>query len=263
MLSSRALFDKAVGEVLANPSGTPARNHLSGPTRPSPAYPPPASPHRHVLSSGEDKPRPIREPSQSLPMAIIALPIRPAQPPGAGAGVAHPSFTPGDHEALMEYALAQACKCPPASDRFRVGTVLVDADRGEVLATGHALEHPRDWHVEPSAAHAEQSCLADLAAVHRLPEERLVEVLPANTALYTTVEPCNGRFPPEEGCVDKILRLRKAIKTVYVGIREPGTFVSCFNGQDRLKAKGVEVVYPAEHLQGNIYQVTTAGYILP
>ncbi|KEY68510.1 hypothetical protein S7711_08362 [Stachybotrys chartarum IBT 7711] len=267
--SCRALFDKTVGEVLANPSGTPARNvkiplrlpkqaSLSASIRPSPAQPSTSTARqpplvRHVSPAARTKPTPIREASQSLPMAIIALPIRPAQPPGAV--VAHPRFTPGDHEALMVYALAQACKCPPTSDRFRVGAVLVDADRGEVLATGHALEHPRDWHVEPSVAHAEQSCLADVAAAHRLPEERLVEVLPANTALYTTVEPCNGRFPPEEGCVHRILRLRKAIKTVYVGIREPGTFVSCLNGQDRLEAKGVKVVYPVEHLQSNIYQV--------
>ena len=96
---------------------------------------------------------------------------------------ANPTFAVGDHEAFMEFALIQVQKSPPAAKTFCVGAVLADAANGKVLSTGYSLEYPR----------AEQCCLIKIADEHIIPEERILEVLPANTALYTTMEPCNER----------------------------------------------------------------------
>lgn len=40
-------------------------------------------------------------------------------------------------------------------------------------------------------------------------------------------------------CVSRILRLKSAIKTIYMGIKEPGTFIAHNNGQEWLEANGV------------------------
>lgn len=180
----------------------------------------------------------------------------PSQP-----SLSYPTFAPGDHEGFMEFAIVQAQKSPPAANKFCVGAVLVDADKGEVLSTGYSLEYPRDYKGDLGTTHAEQCCFIKIADEHNLPEERIHEVLPANTVLYTTMEPCNERLSGNMTCVTRILRLRGAIKTVYVGIKEPGTFIANNDGQERLEAGGVKVVFPAvEKLQGKITEVSLAGH---
>jgi pyrimidine deaminase RibD-like protein len=47
-----------------------------------------------------------------------------------------PVFAVGNHEAFMKFALVQAQKSLPAANKFCVGAVLVNADKGEVLSTG-------------------------------------------------------------------------------------------------------------------------------
>ncbi|KAF4982166.1 hypothetical protein FZEAL_2143 [Fusarium zealandicum] len=150
----------------------------------------------------------------------------------------YPTFAAGDHEGLMEFALDQARKSPPAGNKFCVGAVLVDADTGEVLSTGFSLEYPRDYNGDVGMTHAEQCCFIKIADKHDLLEERIHEVLPANTALYTTMEPCNERLSGNMTCATRILRLQSAIKTVYVGIKEPGTFIALNDGQQRLERNG-------------------------
>ncbi len=173
---------------------------------------------------------------------------------------AYPTIAVGDHEAFMEFALEQARKSPPASNKFCVGAVLVDADKGEVLSTGYSLEYPRDYKGDLGTTHAEQCCFIKIADKHNLPEERIEKVLPPNTALYTTMEPCNERLSGNMTCCTRILRLKGAIKTVYVGIKEPGTFIAHNDGWDRLEANGVKVVFPVEHLRGKITEVSMAGH---
>lgn len=61
-------------------------------------------------------------------------------------------------------------------------------------------------------------------------------------------------------CVTRIIAHRSAIKTVYVGIREPGIFVAQNDGQKRLEANGVKVVFPVEHWRERITKVSLAGH---
>jgi pyrimidine deaminase RibD-like protein len=174
-----------------------------------------------------------------------------------------PALAVGDHEAFMEYALEQAQKSPPAANKFCVGAVLVDADKGEVLSTGYSLEYPRDYKGDLGTTHAEQCCFIKVADEHNLPEERIAEVLPPNTVLYTTMEPCNERLSGNTTCATRILRLNGAIKTVYVGIREPRTFIVKNDGQKRLEEGGVKVVFPVEHMHDRIIEISMAGHPKP
>ena len=171
---------------------------------------------------------------------------------------AHPAIAAKDHKGYMEYALKQAQLSPPASTKFCVGAVLVDADANEILSTGYSLELPRDSLGDPGSTHAEQCCFIKVAQRHNLPEERISEVLPPNTVLYTTMEPCNKRLSGNRTCVERILRLNGAIKVVYVGIREPEVFVGVNTGIQRLKDAGVKVEL-VENIDG-IYEVSTAGH---
>lgn len=171
----------------------------------------------------------------------------------------YPNIAAGDHKAFMEYALDRARLSPPASTKFCVGAVLVDADRNEILSTGYSLELPRDSLGDPGSTHAEQCCFIKVAQKHNLPEERIGEVLPKATVLYTTMEPCNKRLSGNRTCVERILRLNGAIKVVYVGIKEPEKFVGENVGRKRLEDAGV-VVTIVEGMQDRILEVSTAGH---
>jgi pyrimidine deaminase RibD-like protein len=91
-------------------------------------------------------------------------------------------------------------------------------------------------------------------------EEALADVLPEETILYTTVEPCFKRLSGNLPCVERILRLRKAIKTVYVGIKEPEKFVGQNTGRKQLEDAGVEVIL-VQGMEREIFEVATAGHI--
>ena len=171
----------------------------------------------------------------------------------------HPKITAGDHQAYMGYALEQARLSPPASTKFCVGAVLVDADKNAILSTGYSLELPRDSLGDPGSTHAEQCCFIKIAQKHNLPEERIGEVLPKNTVLYTTMEPCNKRLSGNRTCVERILRLNGAIKVVYVGITEPGIFVGENVGRKRLEDAGI-LVDVVEGMQERILEVSMAGH---
>ncbi|KAI0536123.1 cytidine deaminase-like protein [Xylaria digitata] len=170
-----------------------------------------------------------------------------------------PTIRAGDHQGWMEYALDQARLSPPAPTKYCVGAVLVDADKGEALSTGYSMELPGDRPGDPGNTHAEHCCFIKVADQHGLPEDRIGEVLPKNTALYTTMEPCNERLSGNRTCVDRILGLKGAIKTVYIGIREPDTFIAENNGITRLEKAGIEVVL-VEGMQERIHEVSTAGH---
>ena len=155
----------------------------------------------------------------------------------------------------MEYALEQARKSPPRPTNFRVGAVLLDADSNTVIATGYSLELPGN-------THAEQTCFMKVGEKNNLPEEAIGERLPTNTVLYTTMEPCNKRLSGNLTCVERILRLGNAIRTVYVGIKEPEKFVGENVGRARLENAGVKVVHVAdEGLEQRILETATAGHV--
>ncbi|MCJ1276191.1 hypothetical protein MMC21_003996 [Puttea exsequens] len=171
-----------------------------------------------------------------------------------------PAITAGDHKGYMEYALEQARLSPPAPTKFCVGAVLVNADKNEILSTGYSMELPGTIPGDPGKTHAEQCCFIKIAQKHSLPEERIGEVLPRNTVLYTTMEPCNKRLSGNRTCVERILRLDGAIKAVYIGIREPEIFIGENVGVQRLEDAGVVVGFMEEAMQRRILEVSTAGH---
>jgi pyrimidine deaminase RibD-like protein len=164
----------------------------------------------------------------------------------------HPQIEAGDHSGYIEYALSLARQSPPKPTNFRVGAVLVDADKNTILATGYTLELEGN-------THAEQCCFMKMAKNHNTSEEQLGGVLPENTVLYTTMEPCNKRLSGNLTCVERILRLGNAIKIVYVGVKEPEKFVGENVGRKRLADGGIEVTL-VDGLEESILEVATAGH---
>jgi pyrimidine deaminase RibD-like protein len=171
-----------------------------------------------------------------------------------------PTIAAGDHRGYMEFAMDRARLSPPAPTKFCVGAVLVDADENKILSTGYSLELPRDSLGDPGSTHAEQCCFIKVAQQYGLTEEeRIKDVLPKNTVLYTTMEPCNKRLSGNRTCVERIIRLNGAIKVVYVGIKEPEVFVGENTGMKRLEEAGIKV-HIVEGLQDRILEVSTAGH---
>jgi len=74
------------------------------------------------------------------------------------------------------------------------------------------------------------------------------------------MKPCNERFSGNMTCVTRILRLNGAIKMVYVGIKEPGTFIRHNDGEQRLEANGVNVELPVKHMHDKITRISLAGH---
>lgn len=161
-------------------------------------------------------------------------------------------ISPGDHKGYMGHALRLAALSPPKPSNYRVGAVLVDTASNEVLATGYTLELPGN-------THAEQCCFLKLAEKHSVPEERLADVLPATMALYTTMEPCSKRLSGNLPCVERVLRLKGLIQTVYVGVEEPQTFVAANTGKRALEDAGISVVHIGG-LEEEILRVATTGH---
>ncbi|KAE9373467.1 cytidine deaminase-like protein [Stipitochalara longipes BDJ] len=160
--------------------------------------------------------------------------------------------TSHSHLNYLQQALALAQKSPPKPTNYRVGALLVNAKTKSVLASGYTLECEGN-------THAEQCCFIKLAEAHKVPEESLEKVLPAETVLYTTVEPCFKRLSGNLSCVERILRLGKAIKTVYVGVKEPEKFVGENTGRKQLENAGIKVVL-VEGMENEILEVATAGH---
>ena len=163
------------------------------------------------------------------------------------------AILPDDHKAYMQLALEQAQKSPPKPTNYRVGAVLVDSAANQILATGYTLELPGN-------THAEQCCFIKLAEKHGVSEENLKEALPSDLALYTTVEPCSKRLSGNLPCVERVLRLAGCIRTVYVGIMEPETFVAENTGKKSLDDAGISLVH-VEGFEKEILEVATAGHV--
>lgn len=159
----------------------------------------------------------------------------------------------GLHVEYMQRALDLARRSPPKPTNYRVGAILLNGKTNTVLATGYTLECEGN-------THAEQSCFIKLAKEHNISQEQLGDVLPEGTVLYTTVEPCFKRLSGNLPCVQRILGLGKAIKTVYVGVKEPEKFVGANTGRKQLEDAGIEVVL-VEGMEQEILEVATAGHV--
>ncbi|KAL9076678.1 MAG: hypothetical protein Q9157_003595 [Trypethelium eluteriae] len=163
---------------------------------------------------------------------------------------------PSDHHAYMRLALQQAEKSPSKPSNFRVGAVLLDSGSNHILATGFTLELPGN-------THAEQCCLQKYADAQGVKEENVGQSLPDQTVLYTTMEPCNLRASGNLPCVDRIVRTktlgRPGIQKVYVGVKEPETFVGENKGRAKLAEHGVESI-SVPGFEDEILKIATAGH---
>lgn len=153
----------------------------------------------------------------------------------------------------MRRCLALAQQSPPKPTNFRVGAVIIRLSDDKIIADGFTLEMPGN-------THAEQSCLLKLAEQHSTSEEDLMKFITEPHALYTTVEPCFKRLSGNMPCVERVIRQKSWIKTVYVGVQEPDTFVGQNPGRTMLEDAGIEVVH-VEGLGDEILEVATAGHI--
>ncbi|CAK3880092.1 hypothetical protein AC579_5868 [Lecanosticta acicola] len=180
--------------------------------------------------------------------------------------------TSPDHLHYLRLALNEARKSPPKSTNFCVGACLVSPSiSAQPLVTGFTLECEGN-------THAEQCCFIKLAyALNppsssvqssegiKFPEATVGPHLPADTILYTTMEPCNKRSPGNTPCTERILAVRRedespAIKTVVVGVSEPDTFVGVNEGKRKLQDAGIEVVH-VSGLEDEILRVAKAGHV--
>jgi pyrimidine deaminase RibD-like protein len=158
----------------------------------------------------------------------------------------------GAHTEAMQYALSLARNSPPKPTNFRVGALLVKLDDGKISAQGYTLELPGN-------THAEECCLLKLAEKHSTTEEGLADIIREPHALYTTVEPCFKRLSGKLPCVERVLRQKSWIKTVYVGVQEPETFVGQNSGGKSLEDAGIRVI-PVLGLEQEILDVAKAGH---
>lgn len=167
-----------------------------------------------------------------------------------------PSIPPRDHGAYMRFALTLAEKSDPKPTNFRVGAILVDEASNQILSTGYTLELPGN-------THAEQCCFEKFSTLKGVAADEVGSVMHESTVLYTTMEPCNKRSIGNLPCTERILKTRSAvkggIKTVYLGVKEPETFVGENEGRAKLEEAGVEYVH-VTGFEKEILEVATAGH---
>ncbi|MCJ1290953.1 hypothetical protein MMC34_002495 [Xylographa carneopallida] len=166
------------------------------------------------------------------------------------------SGSPESVKNYMRLAIELARQSPPKPTNFCVGAILVDEAENKVLSTGYTLELPGN-------THAEQCCLHKFATQHGKSEDDVADLLPMESVIYTTMEPCGKRLSGNLPCIDRMLNTRNGInggiKTVYHGILEPETFVGQNTGRARLEAAGIRCVHVSGFEQ-EILEVATAGH---
>jgi len=157
-----------------------------------------------------------------------------------------------EHSKWLTLALHLAKKSPPKPTNYCVGAVLISPSRKyPVLSTGYTLELPGN-------THAEQCCFEKFAKSNGCDVEELHTVLPDDSTLYTTMEPCVKRLSGNKPCAQRILEA-KNIKKVFVGVTEPEKFVNENNACKILGDSGIAY----EHIPGmekEILEVATAGH---
>jgi len=160
------------------------------------------------------------------------------------------------HEEYLQQAMKQAEKAPINDRQFRVGALLVSPSNtsNPVIYTGYTGELPGN-------THAEQCCIlkAKADAENKLKTPGRFE---EDTVLYTTLEPCNERLSGNTTCVQNILEARSkmgGLNTIYTGVREPTKFIGINEGQKRLEAAGISVVY-ITGFEEEILKIATKGH---
>ncbi|KAK6533211.1 hypothetical protein TWF281_007363 [Arthrobotrys megalospora] len=152
-----------------------------------------------------------------------------------------------DPRFFMQMALDEAKKCTPSQTAFSVGAVLVDgtARPHKVLATGFSRELEGN-------THAEEVCFTKWKKQSQLPE------IGPEYILYTTMEPCSERLSGKKPCVDRIIEFG-GVSTVYVGCKEPSTFVAENTATHKLAGEGIRYLL-VDGLSSECKSVATNGH---
>jgi len=158
----------------------------------------------------------------------------------------------------MSLALEQARKCKATPTAFCVGAIIVENSTNTVIATGYSRELPGN-------THAEQNCLTKL-----LSSETPAAGADTTYSLYTTMEPCSERLSGNISCTDSTINYNNSderkerrlgrVETVYVGMKEPGDFITNNVGQDKLLANGVGYIH-ISGLEEEILAVARKGNV--
>ncbi|KAJ5290811.1 hypothetical protein N7478_000062 [Penicillium angulare] len=174
------------------------------------------------------------------------------------------------HQTYLRKCISLAEQSPPRPTNFRVGAILLSrADNDttfsgdRILSTGYTMELAGN-------THAEQCCFANFAAVHNVPDDEVSSVLPVETGrkliMYVSMEPCGKRLSGNDPCAKRITRTkeggREGIHKVYLGVKEPETFVGESEGCKMLSQARIEW----EHVSGfekEILEVAFAGHENP
>lgn len=156
--------------------------------------------------------------------------------------VDYPDWAIDQHREFMQLALDEAKKCGETQTQFNVGAVLVL--NGEILATGHTRELPGNTHAEQ-------------CALQKYFERTGKTDVPEGTELYTTMEPCSNRSVGNKPCVDRVLET--LIKTCFVGVVEPDTFVKNNTGKQKLTDGDVEYIH-IPGFEDECLRVATLGH---
>ncbi|KAJ5772996.1 hypothetical protein N7457_007892 [Penicillium paradoxum] len=168
------------------------------------------------------------------------------------------------HLPYLKQCLSLAEQSPPRPTNFRVGALLLSRKDNDanftddrILSTGYTMELAGN-------THAEQCCFSNYAAVHKVTDEQVGEVLPVEPGrklvMYVTMEPCGKRLSGNAPCVQRITQTREGgregIHKVYFGVKEPGTFVGESEGCQMLTKAGIEW----EHVGGLEREILTVAF---
>jgi tRNA pseudouridine synthase 8/2,5-diamino-6-(5-phospho-D-ribitylamino)-pyrimidin-4(3H)-one deaminase len=146
------------------------------------------------------------------------------------------------HLSYLRLALSEAQRCEPTSTAFCIGAVIV-SPTGDILSTGFSRELPGN-------THAEQCALEKLQSTPLSP----------GCSLYTTMEPCTERLSGNQPCLNRILELEAGtLATVYIGVREPDTFIHQNMAEEKLRAAGISYVH-VTGLEKEILEVAKRGH---
>lgn len=135
-----------------------------------------------------------------------------------------PDWAKEHSKKYMQLAIDEAKKSEPTPTAFCVGALLVNS--GKILTTGYSRELPGNTHAEQ-------------CALDKYFEEFSTTQVPPGTELYTTMEPCSLRLSGNEPCLQRIIRQKGNISSVFVGVMEPTTFVKKNVSYDRLTEHGI------------------------
>ncbi|AET39027.1 uncharacterized protein Ecym_3555 [Eremothecium cymbalariae DBVPG len=138
-----------------------------------------------------------------------------------------PEWALAPHKKYLELAVEEAKKCEPTTTAFSVGAVLVNGT--DIISAGYSREFPGNTHAEQ-------------CALEKYFKRTNQKFTPPGTIIYTTMEPCSYRLSGNEPCVQRIIKQKGNISTVFVGVMEPDTFVKNNSSFVSLKQHGIDYI---------------------